>query len=281
MRNPLTYYIPPSEDEEESSFQCRHIHVDGRRCGSPCLRNELFCYYHHTTRKPIAPNDLATRKARSVHFDLPNPDERSSIQSAIGEVLQRIAANEIDVKRAGLLLYGLQIASLNLPKANATARLEDPVEEITIDPTYGALAVPARIDENALKGKARHFFERLAREKAARQEAERQQAERREEVASPGAPSIIPTLQAVAEEPTSTSWAPSSQLPTSSLLPPTPCFLFPTSYFLLPNLGPLRFLSKSAILRCSVTKVPPGRVDPDPHRHPRSSGGNPEQHLIC
>ena len=31
-------------------YRCRHIFIDGRRCGSPSLRREPFCYYHHTTR---------------------------------------------------------------------------------------------------------------------------------------------------------------------------------------------------------------------------------------
>ena len=89
------------------------IFTDGRRCGSPCLRGEDLCYYHHTTRKPVA--DATPQDPRST-FDLPLPEDQSAIQLSIGQVLQRIAANEIDPRRAGLLLYGLQIASLNLPK---------------------------------------------------------------------------------------------------------------------------------------------------------------------
>jgi len=200
MRHPATYYIPKPEGDEETSFQCRHIHTDGRRCGSPCLRNEAFCYYHHTTRKPVAPSDLAARKARSTNFALLIPDERSSIQAAIGEVLQRIAANEIDVKRAGLLLYGLQIASLNLPKPNPKAELAEQVEEIVLDPTYGPLALPARIGKTGSKGPAELFLEKLDREKAAKQEAARQQAERTEELARAGETTIT-TIQAVAEDP--------------------------------------------------------------------------------
>jgi hypothetical protein len=42
--------------------------------------------------------------------------------------------NEIDSKRAGLLLYGLQIASLNLPRIAEPKRGSAPVEEITADP---------------------------------------------------------------------------------------------------------------------------------------------------
>jgi hypothetical protein len=100
-------------------YQCRHIFTDGHRCGSPCLRGEDLCYYHHTTRKPIA--DPQQRRGRRSTFDLPLPEDRSAIQQSIGEVLQRIASNDIDPRRAGLLLYGLQIASLNLPNPPPTA----------------------------------------------------------------------------------------------------------------------------------------------------------------
>ena len=131
-------------------YQCRHIFTDGRRCGSPCLRHEEFCYYHHTTRRPV--ENPADRRARQSHFDLPLPEDRAAIQLSIGEVLCRIAANEIDPKRAGLLLYGLQIASLNLPREAAPtrdSRTEEStfVEEIVADPTYGTLAPRAEVTE--------------------------------------------------------------------------------------------------------------------------------------
>ncbi len=122
-----------------------HLHRLGRRCGSPCLRGEDLCYYHHTTRRPIAnPRD---RQSRRSEFDLPLPEDQSAIQLSIGQVLQRIAANQIDLRRAGLLLYGLQIASLNLPKPEThrtqrDKKREEPeiVEEITTHPDLGTLA---------------------------------------------------------------------------------------------------------------------------------------------
>jgi hypothetical protein len=53
-----------------------------------------LCYYHHTTRKP-APH-THTRRSRRTTFELPLPEDRSAIQHSIGQVLQRIAANDID-----------------------------------------------------------------------------------------------------------------------------------------------------------------------------------------
>jgi hypothetical protein len=110
-------------NEVPKQYQCRHIFTDGHRCASPCLRDEEFCYYHHTTRKPFA-NPTQRRSRRSTfHLPLPDLNDRSGIQLAIGQVLQRIASNDIDPRRAGLLLYGLQIASLNLPKPQSPSTL--------------------------------------------------------------------------------------------------------------------------------------------------------------
>jgi hypothetical protein len=46
-------------------------------------------------------------------FSLPPVEDTASIQLALMEVLEALAANQIDPKRAGLLLYGLQVASSN------------------------------------------------------------------------------------------------------------------------------------------------------------------------
>ena len=125
---------------QQPRFHCRHIFTDGLRCGSCCLRGEEFCYYHHNVRRPVPIQELESRKLHREEFVLPNLEDRSAIQAAISEVLQRIAANEIDPRRAGLLLYGLQIASLNLPKADPTAKPAKMVEEVIEDPTYGPIA---------------------------------------------------------------------------------------------------------------------------------------------
>src|SRR6185369_12672450 len=78
---------------QPNRHRCRHIFVDGRRCRSASLRHEDFCYYHHTTRHPIA--DPAARKARLSTLDLTIPEDRASIQLSIGLILQRIASNDL------------------------------------------------------------------------------------------------------------------------------------------------------------------------------------------
>jgi hypothetical protein len=181
-------------------YQCRHIFTDGRRYASPCLRQEEFCYYHHTTRRPV--ENPRHRRSRRSTFHLPLPEDRSAIQSSIGQVLQRIAANDIDPRRAGLLLYGLQIASLNLPKPQPASRdrkhedeVPETVEEIVIDPQLGALAPRAEI------GKAEKPLSVIG---ALLQKMKN--AEPADSSESSRASSIIPTLQAAEANPT-TSFA--------------------------------------------------------------------------
>ncbi len=178
-----------TKDEAPKQYQCRHIFTDGRRCASPCLRQEEFCYYHHTTRKPVA--DPRQRRSRSTNFQLPLPEDRFAIQSSIGEVLQRIASNDIDPRRAGLLLYGLQIASRNLaqsrPATKASVKRENPepetVEEIIIDPTLGVLAPRAEVSKpTARKSPITELIEKLIQD---------QQTE-----ADSTATTVLPTVQA-------------------------------------------------------------------------------------
>ena len=33
---------------------CHHLFPDNHRCGSPSLRGEAFCFFHHPDRKPVA-----------------------------------------------------------------------------------------------------------------------------------------------------------------------------------------------------------------------------------
>jgi hypothetical protein len=199
-------------------LQCRHIHTDGRRCASPTLRGpagpENFCYYHHTTRVPIrntrAHNaNLDSRQARLASFDLPLPEDRAAIQHAIGQILIRIAANQLDPRRAGLLLYGLQIASLNLPKiappTAAEANFPDPtlyVDEVVEDPTHGALAPVCEIAQNPHKEKG---LEQILREQWERDRIQREQDEAEEAARfRDDRPTILPNLQAAASTTTAT-----------------------------------------------------------------------------
>ncbi len=163
------YLEPP----EPTQYQCRHIKPDGRRCGSPSLRGEHFCYYHHTGRRagPRQPQVNTAMARKSSTFQLPSPadlSEHSGVALALGLILHKIAHNEIDPRRAGLLLYGLQIASTH-SKRDRTPQLNgspfyDEGEEITFDPELGPLAPEAELGSNEPKSTVQKLIEEMERE---------------------------------------------------------------------------------------------------------------------
>ena len=147
-------------------YVCRHIHTTGNRCGSPALRGEEFCYYHHATRRGPRPIDHDYLCPNSA-FDLPSLEDRPSIHLAIAVVARRIALNQIDLQRGRLLLYALRIASINLPREPHTTKPAeeiDQVEEVQHDPIHGPLAPVAEVvPEEPRKTLMERIFEDLRR----------------------------------------------------------------------------------------------------------------------
>ena len=136
MSMPIALEAPVSLSAAPA-YQCRHVFTDGPRCGSRSLRKENFCYYHHTTRRPAG---RTYTTGREPAFDMPFPEDRAAIQRCIGEVIRRISSDTIGERRAGLLLYALQIASSNLPKPDKFPPTVHVVEEITHDEVLGDVA---------------------------------------------------------------------------------------------------------------------------------------------
>jgi hypothetical protein len=86
-----------------------------RRCGSPALRGQQYCYHHHPTRARVAsPSERRARRIARQSFNLPVPANQFELQITLNEIVQRLAANQIDSRRAGLLLFALQISAANL-----------------------------------------------------------------------------------------------------------------------------------------------------------------------
>jgi hypothetical protein len=90
---------------------CTHIFPDGHTCGSPALRSERLCFYHHPTRRASVRSTHHARRG----FTLAAPTNRRELLAALNQVIRRLASNKLDTKRAGILLYSLQVASQSLP----------------------------------------------------------------------------------------------------------------------------------------------------------------------
>src|SRR6266704_2062077 len=149
MQHPTS--IPPTtsdgtETDPTRRYRCRHVFTDGHRCGSPSLRQQDLCYYHHASRRGPS--------GGRCHFLTPRIDDRPAIQIAIYDILARIALGELELKTAGMLLYGLQIAASNLSQhekalRHAAANPEPLVEDVVSNPFLGDLAPIEEIPEAA------------------------------------------------------------------------------------------------------------------------------------
>jgi len=110
---PLPANVPP----------CRHTKTNGIRCGSPAVRGQSFCYYHAQMRAHERRRSSA--EARELPVQLPPLEDAHSIQLALMEVGHAVITDRISEKKAGLLLYMLQTASINLKRLE-----EDRSEEL-------------------------------------------------------------------------------------------------------------------------------------------------------
>ena len=110
----------PDDPRPEIRTLCAHQFAPhgsepAHRCGSPALRGQSFCYYHHPTRKPTkGPRDRQARRLARKSLRIPLPTNRAELHHSIMYLMHLIAANQIDNRRAGLLLHALQTAGRNL-----------------------------------------------------------------------------------------------------------------------------------------------------------------------
>jgi hypothetical protein len=140
---------------------CRHIKSNGLRCGSPALRDQARCYFHHrahqhTKRYPPADRKILNRfnpgpvgaladPLNAEYFDVPlrEPlpidfpplEDRESIQLALSMIVIALGRKEMDPAHARTILYALKVASYNAK--DLRFNLPDSIRELVIDQTTG------------------------------------------------------------------------------------------------------------------------------------------------
>ena len=103
--------------------RCHHTKTNGLRCGSPSMRNHAFCYFHSNLRTHQRRQSSA--EAREQPLQLPPLEDAHAIQFALMDIGRAILEDRISDKKAGLLLYLLQTATINLKRME-----EDHSEEL-------------------------------------------------------------------------------------------------------------------------------------------------------
>jgi hypothetical protein len=86
----------------DAAPRCRWVKQDGTGCGSPQMRKHIYCYAHKQMME-----------ARALALRLPALEDANAIQIAVMRVQTALIDDTISERKAGLLLYSLQLAMTN------------------------------------------------------------------------------------------------------------------------------------------------------------------------
>ncbi len=102
--------------------RCQWVRQDGTSCRSPQMKQHIYCFAH----KQMA-------EARDLMLRLPPPEDANAIQVGLMRIQKALIEDTISTKKAGLLLYSMQLALTNVGQTTfGQAKDEEMVRE-TVD----------------------------------------------------------------------------------------------------------------------------------------------------
>jgi len=112
----------------ENVNRCQHVKVNGTQCGSPALRRRRMCFFHVRCQEQRA--RIAGSPFGQARFVAPVLEDANAVQMALMQVMQLLATGQMEHRTAGLILYALQTATVNLRNTKFEAA---DVEDVVID----------------------------------------------------------------------------------------------------------------------------------------------------
>jgi hypothetical protein len=102
--------------------RCRWVRQDGTSCRSPQLKQHIYCFAHRQMAE-----------ARTLMLMLPAAEDANAIQVGLMRIQKALIEDTISMKKAGLLLYSMQLALTNVGQTTfGQAKDEEMVRE-TVD----------------------------------------------------------------------------------------------------------------------------------------------------
>jgi hypothetical protein len=136
-RNPgMKRQMTEGEGKEEKVYQklkqrlkmadmaprCQWVRQDGTSCRSPQLKQHIYCFAHRQMAE-----------ARTLMLMLPAAEDANAIQVGLMRIQKALIEDTISMKKAGLLLYSMQLALTNVGQTTfGQAKDEEMVRE-TVD----------------------------------------------------------------------------------------------------------------------------------------------------
>jgi hypothetical protein len=102
--------------------RCQWVRQDGTSCRSPQMKQHIYCFAH-----------MQMAEARDLMLRLPPPEDANAIQVGLMRIQKAVIEDTISMKKAGLLLYSMQLALTNVGQTTfGQAKDEEMVRE-TVD----------------------------------------------------------------------------------------------------------------------------------------------------
>jgi hypothetical protein len=99
--------------------RCRWVRQDGTNCRSPQMKQRIYCFAH-----------MQMSEARELMLRLPPPEDANAIQIGLMRIQKSLIEDTISTKKAGLLLYSMQLALTNVGQTTfGQAKDEEMVRE--------------------------------------------------------------------------------------------------------------------------------------------------------
>jgi hypothetical protein len=105
LEQQIYYNLRQNLHRADDAPRCSWTREDGTVCKSPRMKDDIYCYAH-----------CQMRQARAENLWLPALTDANAVQLAVMLVQRALIDDEITEKKAGLLLYSIQIAAANVHK---------------------------------------------------------------------------------------------------------------------------------------------------------------------
>ncbi len=117
--------------------RCRWIKQGGTTCGSPQMKNHIYCFAH-----------TQMAEAQALALRLPPAEDANAIQVGLMRIQKALIEDTITTRKAGLLLYSMQLALTNVGQTTFGQAKDEELVRETVD------------EEEALSSQRSAFSER-------------------------------------------------------------------------------------------------------------------------
>ncbi|MCU1256787.1 MAG: hypothetical protein JWM83_3086 [Candidatus Angelobacter sp.] len=102
--------------------RCRWVRQDGTSCRSPQMKQHIYCFAHRQMAE-----------ARTLMLMLPAPEDANAIQVGLMRIQKALIEDTISTKKAGLLLYSMQLALTNVGQTTFGQAKDEEMVRDTVD----------------------------------------------------------------------------------------------------------------------------------------------------